>query len=160
LPSSENLFSSLSYAVFVAPAAVVLAWVVWRVMVLCQFYASRVAGWLGRLPAILRVPVAIGLLAVAWPILLLALAAWIGIRVFPGLRLEQGRVPRLFARTESRALSWVFVFCLVLPLIFVPLRYLADRVEGPGISLWHWLLVAGPLPPLVIWFIAFLRRRA
>lgn len=156
---SENLFSTLTYVLFVAPCAVVVIWVVWRVMVCCLFYTGLVAAWVGRLPAIFRVPVSIGLLLVAWPLLLLALAGWILILVFPSLALEQGEVPRLFARNTSRAVSYLFLFFLALPLVCVPLRYLADRLEGPKIGFWHWLLVFGPLPVLLIWVVTRIRRR-
>jgi hypothetical protein len=124
LPSSENLFSTLSYAVFVAPAAVVLIWLAWRVLVFCSFYISRFAGL-----------------------------------VFPSLAVERGEAPRLFARNRSQGLSYLFLFCLALPLVFVPLRFLADRLEGPQILLWHWLLVLIPIPLLAIWFAAFVRRK-
>jgi hypothetical protein len=159
LPSSENLFSTLSYVVFAAPAAVVLIWVIWRVMVWSLFYTSLVAAWAGGLPTIFQVPVSTGLVLFAWPMLLLAAVAWILILVFPDLAPAQGEVPRLFARSRSRALSHVFLFCLALPLVFVPLRYLADRLEGPKILFWHWLLVVGPISLLAIWFVAFLLRR-
>ena len=160
MPSSENLFSTLSYVVFVAPAAVVLIWALWRVMVWCLFHASLVSAWIGGLPTLFQVPILVGLLLIAWPLLLLALAAWILVLAFPGLALEPGEVPRLFARNKSQVLSYVFLFCLVLPVVFVPLRYLADRVEGPQILFWHWLLVVGPIAMLVFWFVAFLRRKA
>ena len=159
MSSSENLFSTLSYVIFVAPAAVVLIWVVWRLMVWCLFYTSSVSAWIASLPAIFQVPTVIGLLLFAWPLLLLALVGWILILVFPGLALEHGEVPRLFDRAKSRALSYVFVFCLALPLVCVPLRYLADRLEGPKISFWHWVLVFGPIPVLVIWLVAFIIRQ-
>jgi hypothetical protein len=159
VPSSENLFSTLSYAIFVAPAVVVLVWVAWRAMVWCLFHASLGAAWIRCRPVVVQVPILIGLLPFAWPILLLALIAWIVIRAFPDLALDPGEVPRLFARARSRALSLVFVFCLVLPLVFVPLRYLAYLVEGPRISFWHWLLVVGPMSLLAIWFVGFIRRQ-
>lgn len=159
MPSSENLFSALTYVMFAAPAAVVVIWVVWRIMACCLFYTAVVSAWVGSLPAIVRMAVTIGLLLVAWPLLLLALFAWVLVRIFPGLAFEPGEVPRLFARSESRTLSYVFLFCLALPLIFVPLRYLADRLEGPKIAFWHWLLVFGPIPVLVIWLVARIRRK-
>jgi hypothetical protein len=158
VPSSENLFSSLSYAIFVAPAAVVLTWMAWRIMVLCLFYTFSGATWIGGRPATFRVPLLIGLVPVTLPMLAMAFPAWILMRVFPGLALEPGEVPRLFVRTKSYALSAIFVFCLVLPLVCVPLRYLADRVEGPKIGVWHWVLLLGPLTALIIWFARFLRR--
>ena len=108
--ASERLFSTLSYAIFVAPAAVVLIWALWRLL------------------------------------------AW-------GLLLAQGRAPQLFARNTSATLSHVFLFCVALPLVFVPMRYLADRLEGPKILFWHWLLVLGSLAVVTIWFIARLRRK-
>ena len=159
MPSSEILFSNLTYVMFAAPAAVVVIWTVWRVMVWCLFYTVVVSAWAGSLPAVFRIPMTIGLLLVAWPLLLLALLGWILVLIFPGLAVEHGEVPRLFARSRSRALSYVFLFCLALPLIFVPLRYLADRLEGPKISFWHWLLVLGPIPVLVIWLVARIRRK-
>jgi len=122
--ASERLFSALSYAVFVAPAVVVVMWMTWRVMGWCLFHATVVLG-----------------------------------RVFPGLAVEQGQAPRLFAPNTSAALSHVFLFCVALPLVFVPMRYLADRLEGPKILFWHWLLVLGSLGVLVIWLIARLRRK-
>jgi hypothetical protein len=159
LPSSEDLFTNLSYVLFVAPAAVVVIWMVWRVMVWCLFYTAVVSAWVGSLPAIFQIPMMIGLLLVAWPLLLLALFGWILVLIFPGLAVEHGEVPRLFARSASRALSYIFLFCLALPLVCVPLRYLADRLEGPKISFWHWLLVFGPLPVLAIWLVARIRRK-
>ena len=108
--ASERLFSTLSYAVFVAPAVVVVLWVLWRV--------------------------------VAWSVFL-----------------ARGRAPQLFARNTSATLSHVFLFCVFLPLVFVPMRYLADRLEGPKILFWHWLLVLGSLAVVTIWLIARLRRR-
>ena len=123
LPSSENLFSTLSYAVFAAPGAVVVAWIVWRLTVWCLYHARRIL-----------------------------------VVLFPGLGVEQGEVPRLFARSQSRALSHVFLFFIALPLVFVPLRYLADRLEGPQILVWHWLLVFGPIAVLAIWLVARVRR--
>jgi hypothetical protein len=119
MPSSENLFSTLSYAVFVAPCAIVVIWVVWRVLAWCRFHVAR---------------------------------------VLPGLAVRPDEAPRVFARSTSNALLHVFVFFLLLPLVLVPLRYLADRIEGPQISFWHWLLVAGPIPVLVAWLVARIRR--
>ena len=159
MPSSENLFSTLSYAMFVAPGAVVVIWVVWRVMVWCLFYTTLVSAWVGSLPGIVQIPILTGLLLFAWPLLLLALLGWISILMFPGLAVEHGEVPRLFARNRSRALSYFFLFFLALPLVVVPLRYLADRLEGPQISFWHWVLVVGPIPVLVIWLVARIRRK-
>jgi hypothetical protein len=80
------------------------------------------------------------------------------IRIFPGLAVQRGEVPRLFARSTSHALHYIFVFFLLLPLVLVPLRYLADRIEGPQIAFWHWLLVVGPIPVLLIWLVARIRR--
>ena len=117
--ASERLFSALSYAVFAAPGAVVVIWMVWRLMAWCLFHAA----------------------------------------VLVGLAMERDRVPRLFARNTSAALSHVFLFCVALPLVFVPMRYLADRLEGPKILFWHWLLVLAPMLVLVIWLIARLRRK-
>jgi len=144
---------------FVAPAAVVVIWTVWRVMLWCLFHTAVVSAWVGSLPAVFQVPMTIGLVLVAWPLLLLALFGRILVLVFPGLAVGQGEVSRLFARSTSRALSYVFLFCLALPLIFVPLRYLADRLEGPKISFWHWVLVFGPIPVLVFWLVALIRRK-
>jgi len=159
LPSSEILFSHLTYVMFAAPAAVVVIWMIWRVMVWCLFYTAVVTAWAGSLPAVFQIPMTIGLVLVAWPLLLLALFGWILVLIFPRLAVEHGDVPRLFARSTSRALSHVFLFCLALPLVFVPLRYLADRLEGPKISFWHWLLVLGSIPVLVIWLVARIRRK-
>ena len=155
----DNLFSTLSYAMFVAPAAAVVIWMVWRIMVWCLFYTTLVSNWLGSLPTLFQIPTLIGLVLVAWPLLLLALCGWILTLVFPGLALERGEVPRLFVRSKSQAFSQIFLFLLLLPLIVVPLRYLADRVEGPQISVWHWVLVFGPLPVLAIWLVARSIRR-
>jgi len=158
LPSSDRLFNILLYALWVTPAAVVVTWVVWRAMVWCLYYAALVSAWVGRLPAILQVPIVTGLLLVAWPLLLLAFFGWLLICVFPGLAIEHGEVPRLFARNRSRALSYIFLSFLILLPVVVPLRYLADRLEGPQISFWHWLLVFGPIPLLIIWLVARIRR--
>ena len=144
---------------FVAPAAAVVLWLVWRAMVWCLFYTALVSTWVGSLPAILRIPMLIGLLLLAWPLLLLALLGWILILIFPGLAVEHGEVPRLFSGRPSRAFSYVFLSLVALPLVLVPLRYLADRLEGPQISFWHWLLVFGPLPLLLIWLVARIRRK-
>jgi len=144
---------------FAAPAVAVVIWVVWRLMVWCLFYATLVSTWVGSQPAVIQIPTLIGLVLVAWPLLLLALCGWILTLAFPGLALEHGEVPHLFARNRSRAFSRIFLFLLLLPLIVVPLRYLADRVEGPQISVWHWVLVFGPLPVLVIWLVARIRRK-
>jgi hypothetical protein len=127
-------------------------------MAWCHFYTALVSAWVGSLPAILQVPISIGLLLVAWPLLLLALFGWILVLIFPRLAVQHGEVPRLFARSTSHALHYIFVSFLLLPLVLVPLRYLADRIEGPQISFWHWLLVFGPIPVLVIWLVARIRR--
>ena len=103
MPSSERLFSTLSYVIFAAPAAAVVIWIVWRVMVWCLFYTALVSAWVGSLPAIFQIPIVIGLLLFAWPLLLLALLGWILILIFPGLASEHGEVPRLFARSRSAA---------------------------------------------------------
>jgi hypothetical protein len=158
LPSSERLFNILLYALWLIPAAIVVTWAVWRVMVWCLYYTALVSAWVGRLPAILRVPIGIGLLLLAWPLLVLALLGWLLVRVFPDLGVEHGEVPRLFARNRSQALSYVFLsFLIFLPAV-VPLSYLADRLEGPQISFWHWLLVFGPIPVLIIWLVTRIRR--
>ena len=86
MPSSEKLFSTLTYVMFVAPAAVVVMWAVWRVMVCCLFYTGVVSAWVGSLPPIFRIPMMIGLLLVAWPLLLLALFGWILVLVFRSCR--------------------------------------------------------------------------
>ena len=158
MPSSERLFNIFLYALWVMPAVVVVTWVVWRVMVWCLYYTALVSAWVGRLPAILQVPIVIGLFLLGWPLLLLALLGWLLIRVFPGLAVEHGEVPRLFARSRSQALSYIFLSFLILLPVVVPLRYLADRLEGPQISFWHWLLVFGPIPVLTIWLVARIRR--
>ena len=54
MPSSERLFNILLYALWVTPAAVVVTWVVWRVVIWCHSYTALVSAWVGRLPAILR----------------------------------------------------------------------------------------------------------
>ena len=158
MPSSERLFNIFLYGLWVLPAAVVMAWVVWRAMVWCLYQLSSGAAWVGRLPAILQVPIVIALLLLAWPLLLLALFGWLLIRVFPGLAVEHGEVPRLFARNRSQALSYIFLSFLIFLPVVVPLSHLADRLEGPQISFWHWLLVFGPIPVLIIWLIARIRR--
>jgi hypothetical protein len=159
LLSSEKLFSTLTYVLFVSPAAVVVIWVLGRLTAWCLFHAGRLSSWLGGLPAVLQVPIVVGLLLVAWPLLLLAALRWLLAQLFPGLALEQGEVPRLFARNTSRAISYTFLFCLLLPLVLVPLRFLADRLEGPQIRLWHWVLVFGPIPVMVIGLVALIRRK-
>lgn len=141
LLSSEKLFSTLTYVLFVSPAAVVVIWVLGRLTAWCLYYAGLVAAWVGGLPAILQVPIVVGLLLVAWPFLLLAALRWILVLIFPSLALEADEVPRLFARNTSRAISYAFLFCLLLPLVLVPLRFLADRLEGhrrlnSGIGYW------------------------
>jgi hypothetical protein len=156
--ASERLFSQLSYAVFAAAGGVVVVWMLWRLMAWCLFYAPAVSAWVGRLPTVAQVPLAVGLLLVAWPLFGLAFLAWILVRLFPRLAGEPGQPPRLFGRNTSPALSQVFLFCVGLPLVFVPMRYLADRLEGPKIHFWHWLLVLGAMFALAIWFIARLLR--
>jgi len=123
LPSSENLFSTLSYVLFAAPGAVVVIWIVWRFVVWCRFYTARIFARVSRSPV------------------------------------EHGEAPRLFARNTSRAVSYVFLFFLTLPLVFVPSRYLADRLEGPQIGFWHWLLAIAPLTVLATWLVALIRRK-
>lgn len=157
--SSEKLFSTLTYVLFVSPAAVVVIWALGRIAAWCLFYAGLVSGWVGGLPVILQVPIVVGLLLVAWPLFLLAAIRWILVLVFPALALEQGEVPRLFARNTSRAISYTFLFCLLLPLVLVPLRFVADRLEGPQINFWHWVLVFGPIPLMVIGLVALIRRK-
>jgi hypothetical protein len=156
--ASERLFSAALYALFAAPAAAVVIWLVWRVMAWCLFHTASVSAWIGSLPAILQIPIVIGLVLIAWPLLLLALLGWILTLIFPGLTVEQGRVPRIFARNRSRALSYTFLFLLALPLLVVPLRYLAYRLAGAEITTWHWLLVFGPISVLAIWLAAHIRR--
>jgi hypothetical protein len=156
---SERLYSGLAYAIFAAPGAAVVIWMVWRVAAWCLFQAAVVSAWVGRLPALVRLPVAVGLLLIAWPLLLLALVAWVLVRLFPGLGLAPGQTPRLFSRSTSRAFSHVFLFCLALPLVLVPMRYLAYRLEGPQILFWHWLLILVPIPVLAVWLIARLRQK-
>lgn len=159
MPSSENLFSTLTYVLFVAPAAIVMIWMVWRLAVWCLFYTALVSAWVGNRPATLQVPIVTGMLLIAWPLLLLALFGYVLTLIFPGLAVAQGEVPRLFARSTSQTLSYVFLFFLFLPIVLVPLRYLADRLEGPQISTWHWLLVFGAIPVLAIWLIVRIRRK-
>ena len=159
MPSSESLFSGLSYALFAAPGAVVVSWMLWRAMAWCLFHTAVVSAWLGTQSAVVQIPIAIGLLLLAWPLLVLALLAWILIRIFPAFAIHPGRAPRLFAPSKSRALSSIFVFFLAMPLAFVPLRYVAYQLEGSQIGVWHWLLVFGSILLLLIWLIARLRRR-
>jgi len=107
---------------------------------------------------IFAAPAAVVLIWMVW-----RFTAWVGfwIRalVFPGRVPKQGEgPPRLFAQSSSRALSYVFVFCLVVPVAFVPLRYLAGRVEGPQISFWHWLVVFGPILLAIVWLVSAIRR--
>src|SRR6266478_5807752 len=108
MPSSENLFSTLSYVLLVAPCAVVVIWVIWRVIAWCHFYTALVSAWVGSLPAIFQFPILIGLLLVAWPLLLLALFGWDPCSDFSGLAVQHGDVPRLFARSTSHALHYIF----------------------------------------------------
>ena len=129
MPSSERLFNILLYALWVLPAAVVVTWVVWRAMVWCLYYTALVSAWVGRLSAILQVPIVIALLLLAWPLLLLALFGWLLIRIFPGLAVEHGEVPS-FCSCRSQALSYIFLSFLILLPVVVPLRYLADRLRA------------------------------
>jgi hypothetical protein len=122
--SSERLFSTVSYALFIAPGAVVVMWILWRVAVWCRFHTARLVARVGGSPAA-----------------------------------KNYDFPRLFARNTSRAISYFFIFFLALPLLVVPLRYLADRLEGPQIGVLHWLLVVGPLPVLIAWLVALIRRK-
>src|SRR6185369_11641813 len=64
LPLLDNLFSTLSYAMFAAPAVAVVIWVVWRLMVWCLFYATLVSTWVGSQPAVIQIPTLIGLVLV------------------------------------------------------------------------------------------------
>ena len=91
MPSSERLFNNLLYALWVPPAAVVVTWVVWRAMVWCLYYTALVSAWVGRLPAILQVPIAIGLLLLAWPLLLLAFLVGFLFAFFPALPLNMAK---------------------------------------------------------------------
>jgi hypothetical protein len=158
LPSSENLFNTSQYALFAAPGALVVIWMAWRVMAWCLFHMAAVAAWLGRQPSRFQLPLTVGLLLVAWPLLLPALSGWLLTRLFPALALAPDVVPRLFARTSSRAFSHLFLFFLALPLVVVPLKFLAHRLAGTEISVWHWLLVYGPILVLLTCLTAHLRR--
>jgi hypothetical protein len=80
------------------------------------------------------------------------------VRLFPGLGVQHGEVPRLFARSRSRALSLVFLSFLILLFFVVPLKFLAHWIAGPQVSIWHWLLVFGPIPLLIVWLVARIRR--
>ena len=112
MPPAESLFSAVSYALFIAPAAIVVIWLVWRLTVWGLFHAvGRPTG------------------------------------------------PRLFARNTSQAVSWSFLFFLALPLVLVPLKFLAYRLAGPQITLWHWVIAYGPVPVLALWLVARLRRK-
>jgi hypothetical protein len=106
VPLSERLFSAVSYALFAAPAAIVVIWLVWRLIAWCL-----------------------------------------------------GAAPRLFARNTSPVVSAFFLFFLALPLVLVPLKYLADRLAGTEITPWHWLIVYGPVPAMAIWLAIRLRRK-
>jgi len=159
LPSSERLFHAVTYVLFVAPAAVVAIWAIWRLMVWCLFYTGLVSTWMRTLPIIVQIPLLVGLLLSAWPLLLLAFMGWTLVRIFPGLALAQGEVPQLFARNRSRAVSYVFLFLLGLPLIRVPMMYLAERLEGPKNLFWHWILVCGSILVLAFCFLALIRRK-
>jgi hypothetical protein len=158
MPSAEYLFSTLSYVLFVAPCAVVVIWVFLARHGLVPFL--RCPGFsLGRqlashLSGSNAARAVAGRLA-ATPAGTLCLDPCSD---FPGLAVQRGEVPRLFARNTSHALHYIFVFFLLLPLVLVPLRYLADRIEGPQIWFWHWLLVFGPIPVLAIWLVTRIRR--
>jgi hypothetical protein len=147
------------YVLFIAPAAVVVMWAVWRVMVWCLFCTGMVSARVRTVPVIFQIPLLFGLFLFAWPLLLLALVGRTVVLIFPSLAIEQGEVPRLFSRNRSEALSYTFLSLLLLPLVCVPLRYLADRVEGPKILFWHWILVFGPVSVLAVWLIARIRRK-
>ena len=130
-------------------------------MVWCLFYTAVVSTWVGSLPAIFRIPILIGLLLLARPLLLLALSSWILILIFQALPLNMAKFHVFFpSGRPNSSLFLMFSFpWWPLPLVLVPLRYLADRLEGPQISFWHWLLVFGPLPLLLIWLVARIRRK-
>jgi hypothetical protein len=159
LASSQYLFNTLQYALFAAPGVIVLLWVAWRIMAWCLFQSDRIWAWTRGLPVRLRCPVLVGLLILGWPLLLLALVAWILVCLFPGLATEEGDVPRLFAPNRSKILSQLFLFFVFLPLVTVPLKFLAHHLAGPQISVWHWALVYGPVPVLLFWLVARLRRK-
>src|SRR6476646_536234 len=71
----------------------------------------------------------------------------------------QCAAPRLFARNTSRTVSAFFLFFLALPLVLVPLKFLAYRLAGPQITAWHWLIAYGPVPVMALWLAARLRRK-
>jgi hypothetical protein len=98
-----------------------------------------------------------GIVVLIW--MIWRVTAWCLFHLLSGRGVEQNQAPRLFARNTSRAFSSVFLFCLTLPLVFVPLRYLADRLEGPKILFWHWLFALVPIPVLAISLIVRMRRR-
>jgi hypothetical protein len=158
MPASENLFSTLSYALFVAPCAVVVIWVVWRVMAWCRFYTALVPAWVGSLPAIFQVPILIGLLLVAWPLLLLAFFGWILVLIFPSLAVQHGEVPRLFVRSTSHALHYIFVVLSAPAPCPGSIEISGGSNRAAAESFWHWLLVFGPIPVLVIWLVARIWR--
>src|SRR4051794_30221737 len=120
MSSSERLFNTMLYVLFVTPAAIAFGWAVWGLMVCCAFYTGLIADRVRRLPFLLQVPVAIALLLLCAPFFLLALFGWILIRIFPALGSEQGEVPRLFAPTRSRTVSHVFLAFLALLFFVVP----------------------------------------
>ena len=111
VPLSESLFSAVSYALFAAPATIVVIWLVSRLTVWC--FAT----------------------------------------------LRGGAAPRLFARNTSPAVSAFFLFFLALPLLLVPLKFVAYRLAGPQITVWHWLIAYGPVPVMAIWLALRLRRK-
>ena len=115
--SSERLFSILTYALFATPAAIVVLWAVWRVMLWC-----------------------------------LSILAWFA--YFPALACSTAKSPVSW----SRALSLVFLSFLILLFFVVPLKFLAHWIAGPQVSVWHWLLVFGPIPLLIVWLVARIRR--
>lgn len=158
MPSSEQLFNAMIYVLYAGPAAVVVAWAVWRLMVWCLFYTRVAWAWGRTRPAIVQVPLLIGLVLCAWPLLLLSLLGWPLTLAFPALAAGPGETPRLFARSESQVLSYVFLFLLFLPLVCVPMGDVAYRLEGPKISFWHWTLVFGPIPVLAYALYAYGRR--
>jgi hypothetical protein len=82
-------------------------------MVWCLFHCLDFS-LVGSLPAIFQIPIVIGLLLFAWPLLLLALLL-ILILIFPGLASEHSEVPRLLLVAVSNLFLY-FPISVALPL--------------------------------------------
>jgi hypothetical protein len=158
LPSKEP--ETLLFVALAVPVAVAVMWMVWRVIVWCVFFTAGFSLWVKSLPAIIQIPILIVLLLIAWPLLLLALFAWKLFQIFPSLFPKgDGDVPRFSSFSESLAWSDFLVLLLGYPLVALPLFFLAKVLAGPQISIWHWLIVFGPILLLVIWLVARIRRK-